>query len=292
MVRPLSLTRESTACKMRRLAGGCMRRISWNSLTLLVGSALAVPALSIGAAPVPALAQAELSAAQVVERMLKQDAFGWDDAETTVRMVLMDGKGEKRERVMESLRRKKNGQLSSVVRFRSPQDVAGTAFLMLERDKGESEQHIYLPGLKRTRRIVGREREGSFMGSDFSYADFERRDTRESTHKRLPDEDLGGVKTYVIESTPTKDSTYSKIETWVRQDNFLPLRIRFYDKSGKLLKTFYTKRIRTMEGRPVIVEAQMINKQTGHSTELLLDNLRPQKDIPDTAFTPTALEHG
>ena len=270
-----------------------MRHRTWNSFTFLLGAALVVPSFSLATTTLcPAIAHAELSAAEVVERMLKQDAFGWDDAETTVRMVLVDGKGAKRERVMESLRRKKSGQLQSVVRFRSPQDVAGTAFLMLERDKGESEQHIYLPGLKRTRRIVGREREGSFMGSDFSYADFERRDTRESTHKKLPDEDLGGVKTFVIESTPSKDSSYSKIETWVRQDNFLPLRIRFYDKSGQLLKTFYTKRIRTMEGRPVIVEAQMVNKQTGHSTELVLDNLRPQKEIPDTAFTPTALEHG
>jgi outer membrane lipoprotein-sorting protein len=241
---------------------------------------------------VPGLGRAELSAQDIVGRMLGQDAFGWDDAETTVRMVLVDGSGGKRERVMESLRRKKSGALQSVVRFRSPQDVAGTAFLMLERPKGESEQHIYLPGLKRTRRIVGREREGSFMGSDFTYADFERRDTRESTHKRLPDEELSGVKTYVIESTPSNDSTYSKIETWVRQDNFLPLRIRFYDKGGKLLKTFYTKRIRNMDGRNVIMEAQMVNKQTGHSTELLLDNLRPRADIPDTAFTPTALEHG
>lgn len=241
-----------------------------------------------------AFAQADLTADQIVEKMLKQDAFGWDEAETTVRMALIDAKGKRSERVMENVRRKKNGQLQSVVRFRSPQDVAGTAFLMLERDKGESEQHIYLPGLKRTRRIVGREREGSFMGSDFSYADFERRDTREAKQKRLPDEDVGGVKTFVIESSVSKGSTstYSKIETWIRQDNYLPLRVRFYDKGGKLLKTLYTKRIKTMDGRPVIVEAQMVNKQTGHSTELIVDNLRPRKDIPDSMFTPTALEHG
>jgi len=261
-----------------------MRHPILSVLSLIICTALIASTIPVQAA--------DLSAGEIVERMLKQDAFGWDDAETTIRMVLMDNAGAKRERIMESLRRKKSGQLQSVIRFRSPQDVAGTAFLMLERDKGESEQHIYLPGLKRTRRIVGREREGSFMGSDFSYADFERRDTRESTHKRLPDEDLSGVKTYVIESTPTADSTYGKIETWVRQDNYLPLRIRFYDKSGKLFKTFYTKRIKQMEGRPVIVEAQMVNKQTGHSTELVVDNLRPQKEIPDTAFTPTALEHG
>jgi Outer membrane lipoprotein-sorting protein len=241
-----------------------------------------------------ARADAPQTAEQIIDRMLGQDAFGWDEAETTVRMTLVDGAGKKSERVMENLRRRKNGQLQSIVRFRAPAEVAGTAFLMLENAKGESEQHIYLPGLKRTRRIVGREREGSFMGSDFSYADFERRDTRASAHKRLADEDVGGVKTYLIESTPSKgaESSYGKIETWVRQDNFLPLRIKFYDKSGNLQKTLYTKRIRTMEGRPVIVEAQMVNKQTNHSTELVVDNLRPRKDLPDTAFTPTALEHG
>lgn len=243
---------------------------------------------------VPVQAQANLTAEQIVDRMLKQDAFGWDEAETTVRMTLVEANGTRKDRVMENLRRRKGGLQQMVVRFRSPQEVAGTAFLMLERDSGESEQHIYLPGLKRTRRIVGREREGSFMGSDFSYADLERSDQRGATHKRLPDEDVGGVKTFVIESVPGKgaSSSYSKIETWVRQDNFLPLRIRYYDKNGQLLKTLYTKRIRNMEGRPVIVEAQMINKKTGHSTEFVLDNLRPRKDIPDTAFTPTALEHG
>lgn len=240
----------------------------------------------------PGSAQSPLTAEQIIDRSLKQDAFGWDEAETTVRMILVDANGSKKERVMENLRRRKGGLQQAVVRFRSPQEVAGTAFLMLERQNGESEQHIYLPGLKRTRRIVGREREGSFMGSDFSYADMERSDIRESVHKRLPDEEISGTKTYVIESTPKKGGSYSKIETWIRQDNFLPLRVRYYDKSGKLLKTLYTKRIRNMEGRPVIVEAQMVNKKTGHSTEFVMDNLRPRKDIPDTAFTPTALEHG
>jgi outer membrane lipoprotein-sorting protein len=260
-----------------------MRHLGFLTLSLFFG-------LTIGATQ--GRAQADLTADQIVDRALKTDPFGWEDAETTVRMTLVDSKGTRSERVMESMRRRKNGQSQSVMRFRSPQDVAGTAFLILERDKGETEQHIYLPGLKRTRRIVGREREGSFMGSDFTYADFERKDMREATSKRLPDEEIGGVKTFVIESTGKKDATYSKIETWVRQDNYLPLRIKFYDKNGKLHKTFFTKRIRTIEGRPVVVEAQMVNKQNGHSTELVVDDLKPRKDLPDAVFTPTALEHG
>jgi outer membrane lipoprotein-sorting protein len=264
----------------------------WHLVTLRLGIALLILGLF---GTVAARAEAvDLSANEIVDKMLKQGLFGLDEAETIVRMGLIDASGSRTERVMENLRRRKNGQLQSVTRFRAPAEVAGTAFLMIERDKGESEQHIYLPGLKRTRRIVGREREGSFMGSDFSYADMERRDTRYADHKRLPDEDVGGVKTYVLESIPKKDSgsTYSKIETWVRQDNFLPLRIRFYDKAGKLLKTLYTKRIKTIDGQPVIVETQMVNKQTGHTTEMVVDSLKPRKDLPDAAFTPTALEHG
>jgi len=68
--------------------------------------------------------------------------------------------------------------------------------------------------------------------------------------------------------------------------------VYFYDKAGKLQKTLYTKRIKTIEGQPVIVETQMVNKQTGHTTEMVVDSLRARKDLPDAAFTPTALEHG
>jgi hypothetical protein len=163
---------------------------------------------------------------------------------------------------------------------------------MLEEKDGGSEQHIYLPGLRRTRRIVGREREGSFMGSDFSYADMRRADTRDASHKRLPDEKLSGVDTYVIDSTlkPTAKSQYSKIQTWVRKGDFVPLRTRFFDKSGKLNKTLYSRRIKTLDARPVVMEARMENHVTGHATVLVVDDIEQRNDLADGAFTPTALE--
>jgi outer membrane lipoprotein-sorting protein len=261
-------------------------------------SSLGFMVCTIGAYGAPAAtaqAQSNPSADQIVERMLKQDQFGWDEAETTVRMGLTTSSGERSERVLENVRRRKDGQVQSVVRVRAPADIAGMAFLMLQREKGETQQWIYIPSYKKPpRQLVRKDRDGTFMGSDFTYADMERRDTREAAHRRLPDEEIGGVKTYVLESIPKKGtgSSYSKIETWVRQDNFLPMRVRFYDNAGKLLKTLYTKRIKTIDGRPVIVESQMVNKQSGHTTDLVLDNLRPVKDLPDAAFTPTALEHG
>ncbi len=237
---------------------------------------------------------ADLSADEIIGKVLRTDAFSWEGAKTRVRMVLLDGNGSKEYRLMEILgKRNPTGLMQTVVRFLEPQNIAGSAFLMLERKDGPSEQYIYLSGLKRTRRIVGREREGSFMGSDFTYADMQRIDTKHAKHKRLPDEKIGDVPVYVVESTVALDagSTYSKVLTRVRKPDFIPLRTQFYDKKGKLLKTLYARRVRKVEGNPVIMEARMQNAQTGHATELIIESLKRQDSIPDTAFTPTSLEH-
>jgi hypothetical protein len=235
---------------------------------------------------------AALSADAIASKVVRSDTFSWEGARTKVRMVLIEAGGEKRERAMEVVGRRNQGLSQTRVRFSSPQDIAGTAFLMLERSKDQSEQYIYLPGLKRTRRIVGREREGSFMGSDFSYADMQRVDERYAKHKRLPDEKLGNDAVYVLESTLSADApvAYSKVVTWIRKHDFVALRTRFHDRTGKLLKTLYTRRVRDIEGKPVIVEARMQN-QNNHITDLYVDTIEQRADLSDADFTPAALEH-
>jgi hypothetical protein len=150
-----------------------------------------------------------------------------------------------------------------------------------------------LPGLKRTRRIVGREREGSFMGSDFTYADMQRIDSKHATHKRLPDETLGSEAVYVLESmlSESAPSAYGKVLTWVRKTDYIALRTRFHDRSGKLVKTLYTRRVREMDGKPVVVEARMQSQLKKHSTDLYIDSVEQKGDLADTDFTPAALEH-
>jgi outer membrane lipoprotein-sorting protein len=210
-----------------------------------------------------------------------------------MKMTLVTKDQAKRERALDILARRNDGRVQTVVRFMNPADVAGTAFLLLEQKDGGSDQYIYLPGLRRTRRIVGREREGSFMGSDFTYADLRRADTAGAVHKRLPDEKVGDVATVVVESTPKKElkSPYSKVQTWVRTTDFVPLRTKFYDAKGQLLKTLYARRIGKLEGKPVVMEARMENHQTGSATLLVIESIERQASLPDSAFTPTALEH-
>ncbi len=234
-----------------------------------------------------------LTGEQIAARIVQGSAFDWDGAKTRMKMTLVAKDGGKRERALDILARKVENRAQAIVRFLNPADVAGTAFLLLEQKDGATDQYIYLPGLHRTRRIVGREREGSFMGSDFTYAELRRADTNGAQHKRLPDEKIGDTATVVIESTPKKDvkSPYTKVLTWIRTTDFVPMRTKFFDTKGQLLKTLYARRIGKLEGKPVVMEARMENAQTGTSTQLVIESIERQTGLPDTAFTPTALEH-
>lgn len=233
----------------------------------------------------------KLSADEIARRTLRADAFGWEGAKTQLRMVLIAKDGKRQERSMEVVARKHKGLLQTRVRFSAPHELAGTAFLMREQAGGASEQYVYLSGLKRTRRIVGREREGSFMGSDFTYADMQRVEPKYAHEQRKPDESVGDAPTYVIESNidAASGSPYAKIVTWVRKSDFVALRTRFFDKAGKLVKTLYARKVRDLEGKPVVVEARM-QSENGHVTELFIDSMERRNDLSDALFTPGALE--
>ena len=129
------------------------------------------------------------------------------------------------------------------------------------------------------------------MGSDFTYSDLSRKDDQGAKHAKLPDETIGSDATYVIESTPAsvKDAGYSKVRAWVRKTDFVALRTKFYDGSGKLVKTLYAKKVRDIDGKPVVVDATM-KSENGHSTDLVVDSLDKKDDIPDAEFSPTSLE--
>ena len=233
-----------------------------------------------------------LSADDIARKTLRADSFAWEGARTRLRMILLAPDGKRQERSMEVVARRQHGLLQSLVRFSAPDDIAGTAFLMLEHQGGASEQYVYLSGLKRTRRVVGREREGSFMGSDFTYADMQPVDPKYAHNVRLPDDTVGSEASYVIESTidPKSGSQYGKLVTWVRKSDFVALRTRFFDKDGKLVKTLYARKVRPIDGKPVVVEARM-QSENRHATELIIDSMERKDDLADSLFTPGALEH-
>ena len=233
------------------------------------------------------------SADEVARQMLARDAFGWESGTLRARLVLTTADGKRDERAFEGASKRSPGVVRTVVRFRAPERVAGTAFLLVERDGGQGEQHVYLPAYHTTRRIAGREREGSFMGSDFTYADLDRRDLRDARYALLPDEKVGEAACFVLETSPKAEgSPYARVVSFLRKADFVPLRVQFFAKDGKLAKTTSTRRVRMVDGKPVVVESHTENATTHHVTDLIVDEIEPHADVPDSAFEPAALERG
>jgi hypothetical protein len=257
-------------------------------------SRLLAAALVTAALLAPGAARADgPSADDIAKKSLEHDTFGFEGSQIKARLVLVEADGRTQERAFEGISKKgADNLIRSVIRFTGPANIAGTSFLMIQHQGAPDEQHIYLPRMKTTRRIGGTgEREGSFMGSDFSYADLERKDLREATYSRLADEPIGKEPCFHIEAVPKTASTYSKLSLWIRQKDFIPLRVQMFDKDGKLLKTTFTRRIKDVDGKPVVVETHTENAQTSHKTDLVLDEVQLKADLSDALFTPAALSH-
>ena len=210
-----------------------------------------------------------------------------------ITMILINKRGNKRTRKIESKRKTLgDGEAKSVAFFRSPADVKGTAFLVWEHKDQANDVFIYLPALKKIRRIASDQKNQSFMGSDFSYADMENEDVDDAVHKILSEETLKGKPCWVLESIPKpeSDSEYSKVITWVTKDGYIPEKMELYSKKGKLFKIMEVARTGPVDGKTLILDFTMENIQKKHKTQIVLDNVKLDQTIPDSAFTHRAIQ--
>ena len=212
-----------------------------------------------------------------------------------LRMTLIDGRDEQRVRTLQTLSLSENGQQKSITVFLSPAAVKNTRFLTFEYDDKADDQWIYLPSLGKVKRIAASERSGSFMGSDFTYADMASTtyDVDEATHTCIKEETYQQAHCLVIESIPNDGSDYGKTITWVDRDRLVDLKVEFYDKSSdELLKTLECSAIDYVSQSHIARHMVMTDAKGNHRT--LLEILQIRIDIPinPNYFTVSFLETG
>lgn len=248
--------------------------------------------LLICAAVAPHARAAGETAPQIIERVLEADPWGLSGAVVTAHATVRDGSGSTRELAFHGESRRYDGPLSkSLVRVTAPADLAGVGLLQIQRRSGDDERFLFLPDLSRARRIAGGARQGAFVGTDFSYADLDRRDLRQSTSRLVGEEKLGAYDTFHLDVTPTAaDAQYARIEVWVRKEGYVPLKSIMYARSGTVLKTLTTGEVRRIGGRWFITRSRMENAADHRSTELVLEAVSPSDAIPDDEFTVRNLE--
>lgn len=235
---------------------------------------------------------ADPSPKELINKMLEHDFWGLSGAEIKATALLKDKLGKSRTLVIEAQSRKHKGFLTkSLVRFRSPPDLAGAGFLQIQNDGRDDDRFLYLPELKRSRRVAASQRSTSFMGTDFNFADMDRRDLREAQYKAGPNGKVGKFECHHVTVIPTRgDSPYSRIEVDIRKDDFVPLKMEMFDKAKVHLKTLNVFQIKRVTGRWFITKSQMVNHKENHSTLLVLNEVKPTDSIPDSRFTEDNLK--
>jgi hypothetical protein len=233
-----------------------------------------------------------LTAKQIIDRLLAHDFWGLSGAEVKAAAELKDMGGTSRSLQFTAISRKRSGDLTqSLVRFSAPPDLAGAGFLQTQNGDRDDDRFLYLPSLKRSRRVAASQRSTSFMGTDFNFADLDRRDYRESTATKGGDSKVLNFDCYEVTVVPRrKDSPYSKIVLSVRKDNFVPLKVLMHDRSGSLEKTLQVQQLKRISGRWFTTKSLMTDHKRKHTTLLVFQKVTPRDDVPASEFTVERLE--
>ena len=218
---------------------------------------------------------------------------GWGDMQARMTMLLRNRHGEESLRRMriKSLEVKDDGDKTLIV-FDQPRDVKGTALLTFSHKVKDDDQWLYLPALKRVKRIASRNKSGPFMGSEFAYEDLASQEVEKYTYKYLRDDLIDGKPVFVIERYPvSKYSGYKRQVVWIDQARYIPLRIEFYDRKNSLLKSLSFDGYRQYLGRYWRADEMfMTNHQTGKSTLLTWKKIRFRTGLSDADFTRNSLK--
>ncbi len=254
------------------------------------GPLLVIAAGLLATSGVTAQTQEERGVAVAVEADRRD--MGFDNFTASLRMVLRNRHGEESSRQMrnKTLEVDGDGDKTMIV-FAEPRDIQGTALLTFTHREGQDDQWLYLPALRRVKRIASNNKSGPFMGSEFAYEDIASQEVEKYTYKYLGEEDLDGVQTVSIERYPVDPrSGYTRQIVWYDLEEYRPLQIDFYDRKDDLLKTL------TYEGYQQYLDQywradvmRMVNHQNGKNTVLTFSDYEFRVGLTDRDFDQNSL---
>jgi outer membrane lipoprotein-sorting protein len=218
---------------------------------------------------------------------------GFVDYSNNVEMILRNKQGQESIRLIRSKTLEVDGDGDkSLTIFDEPNDVKGTALLSFTHKEGPDDQWLYLPALKRVKRIASDNKSGPFMGSEFAYEDITSQEVEKYTYKFLRDDTLDGMEVFVFERYPVdKKSGYTRQVIWLDKEHYKERKIEFYDRKDTLLKTLLlTDYHQYLDRFWRAHQMDMENHQTGKSTRLNQSNFEYQTGLSDRDFDTNSLK--
>jgi outer membrane lipoprotein-sorting protein len=215
------------------------------------------------------------------------------DSYAKVQMTLVDKRGGNEERSLVTAAKDYGDMVKSYMRFTSPPSIDGTAFLTWENDDRDDDQFLYLPELRRVRRIVSSQKDNRFVNTDYTYEDMKRRKVEEDNHQVLGSEQYNGHDCWILESVPKDgdDSQYGKRVSWVEKNSFVILKAHMYDKKGGIKKELNTGELKQIDGIWTIMESELHDRERDHRTLIKVEDVRYNTGVPDRVFTEQYMLH-
>ena len=252
--------------------------------------------LLVALLPLAAAAQSpEAEKGLEISREADRRDLGFGDSVASMEMILKNASGQTstRELSLKTLEVADEGDGDKILSvIESPPDVRGTALLTFTHINEQDDQWLYLPALKRVKRISSANKSGPFLGSEFAYEDLASQEVAKYTHRYVGDEPCGdGLQCFVIERVPVyRHSGYARQLTWIDHDEYRFWKVDFYDRKNDLLKTLTFSDYRQYLDqfwRALVLD--MHNHQTGKSTRLSYTDLQFRVGLTEADFTRNAL---
>lgn len=270
-------------------------------MKILLAMARAVFALILLSGPPASVAVADDAKAREIMQKVEDRDEG-DNRTADMKMILVDKNGKQRIRMLKTFTKDKGKDTYRLMFFESPADVKDTAFLTYDYNDHEKDddQWLYLPALRKTKRIATSDKSGSFMGSDLNYSDMTSRDLEDYDYFLKKEMDDRGHKVWLIEAVPRSkavidESGYTKSLLLIRQDNFFVVRAIQWVKGGGYLKYMDVKTLKQIDGIWVSSEMHVTkkrNKKTVHKTILKLNNVHFNQPLDYDQFSQRRMEKG
>jgi uncharacterized protein len=228
-----------------------------------------------------------------IAKLVDSNDQGWINQVADVEMILRNKQGQESKRLMKikSLEIENDGDKSLTI-FKSPKDIKGTAFLSFTHPLKADDQWLYLPALKRVKRISSHNKSGPFMGSEFAFEDLSSQEIGKYTYKFIKETKLNNEDAFIIERYPVdKTSGYTKQIVFIDAKEYRIHKVEFYDRKSSKLKTLeflsYKKYLKNT-WRPS--KMSMVNHQNGKSTDLKWNSYVFNSSISSRDFDKNALK--
>ncbi len=235
----------------------------------------------------------DLSGLEVIQKVY--DRPTGNDMTGDLIMTIENSRGNQRIRkIKQFVKTVKNGE-KKIMFFLSPADVKNTSFMTWSYDDAtkSDDQWIYLPALKKVKRITSDSKGDYFMGSDFTYDDLGDRHPSDDNHTILGEELIDGKETIIIESVPKdEDYMYARTVTWVVKDSWIGLKKEFYDEDDELLKILTVNGQESFGDVIVLTKVIMKNIQKNQFTMMEFSDVQIDKGIPNNKFTERIMKRG